>query len=847
VPPGPCARRPTSGVIEPGRGRDHRPLRRQVLARDFVYGSKVEQGQELLRLDGAEIERERRKSQVATMAARQKLAELVDWEIGNDVQRARRQVAQARQNLERLQQQVQTAGDLLRRGIIARQEQDSLQQQLRQQELQVFSSEQDLAATLRKGSPDQVTAARLELASTEEKLQDQMRQLAAAHILAPVSGVALRPRAPSTAGGDGAGSRDVTVGGRVDQGRTLLEIGDLTTLAIRSQVDEVDVARVRPGLPVTVRGAGFGNQPLAGEVTAVSSQANADRAGGRAPRPRFDVVVTIRNLPEPVRQNLRIGMSATVEIVIYENPTAILVPQDLVQRGPAGLRLRVRKGGTGEPDVEVRPASACRRASRCWPACPREMRSCRDSNSRRLTLHSTRRRLTCGGHPPMVGGITRRTTRCRRCDGSSCRSVRWRWRPAMPAPRAVDFYFENNQTANDARGVTHGAHDWLYMGPRQERSATINYGRGKYYYDANMTENRDGGEVYCKRHIEIDQRDNRVLHDPAQGHLHHPPLQGRDRARRRPLLLHLGVADAPEPRPYALKSEGRPPILAAGTNCTRQDDEAHYLNIHRASASTAGSTSPGSSPTPAASRTSTLCLQEVADNFPELASSRGENQFAELAALLPGYTAVEGVAVDLPDAEGRRKRFGNMVLSRLPVGRVLRHAAPWVADGSRSMPRVVIEAVVHAAFGPVRVMTTHLEFYSADQRSAQVATIRQAHRVAAERALLPPKPGNGTFATDVQTPSAIVTGDFNMTPRRADTAGPARPVRRRPGLPGRLDGRPRTALHPHSFCIYEQLHKPPHTSDYVLVTEDLAPRVRNLFYDTGTQVSDHQPVLLELD
>jgi endonuclease/exonuclease/phosphatase family metal-dependent hydrolase len=243
-----------------------------------------------------------------------------------------------------------------------------------------------------------------------------------------------------------------------------------------------------------------------------------------------------------------------------------------------------------------------------------------------------------------------------------------------------------------------------------------------------------------------------------------------------------------------------------------------------------------------------LCLQEVADNFPELKQSRGENQFAELAALLPGYTAVEGVAVDLPDAEGRRKRFGNMVLSRLPVGRVLRHAAPWVADGSRSMPRVVIEAVVHAAFGPVRVMTTHLEFYSADQRSAQVATIRQAHRVAAERALLPPKPGNGTFATDVQTPSAIVTGDFNMTPDEPILRALLDPFEG--GVPAFRDAwtvAHGTAPHPHSFCIYEQLHKPPHTSDYVLVTEDLAPRVRNLFYDTGTQVSDHQPVLLELD
>jgi|JI10StandDraft_1071094.scaffolds.fasta_scaffold215046_3 hypothetical protein len=118
---------------------------------------------------------------------------------------------------------------------------------------------------------------------------------------------------------------------------------------------------------------------------------------------------------------------------------------------------------------------------------------------------------------------------------------------AMPGTaRAVDFYFENNQTANDARGVTHGAHDWLYMGPRQERSATINYGRGKYYYDANMTENRDGGEVYCKWHIEIDQRDNQVFCTilrkdtyttrPCKGEIAH----GGGRC-----FFTFGVADAP--------------------------------------------------------------------------------------------------------------------------------------------------------------------------------------------------------------------------------------------------------------------------------------------------------------
>lgn len=163
------------------------------------------------------------------------------------------------------------------------------------------------------------------------------------------------------------------------------------------------------------------------------------------------------------------------------------------------------------------------------------------------------------------------------------------------------------------------------------------------------------------------------------------------------------------------------------------------------------------------------------------------------------------------------------------------------------MPRLVLDAVVHAGFGPVRVMTTHMEFYSPEQRMAQVATIRQAHEAAAARFALPPREGNGTFATDVQTASAVLTGDFNMTPEEPILRSLLEPFDG--GVPAFRDAwtvAHGAAPHPHSFCIFEQVHKPPHTSDYILLTEDLAPRVRNVHYDVETQVSDHQPVLLEL-
>ena len=92
---------------------------------------------------------------------------------------------------------------------------------------------------------------------------------------------------------------------------------------------------------------------------------------------------------------------------------------------------------------------------------------------------------------------------------------------------------------------------------------------------------------------------------------------------------------------------------------------------------------------------------------------------------LPGRPGRSGV--DVPAAKGRY-RFGNVVLSRLPIGRILRHSLPWPADPDvPSMPRVAVEAVVEAPFGLLRVITTHLEYYSSAQRAAQVSHLVALH------------------------------------------------------------------------------------------------------------------------
>ena len=245
-----------------------------------------------------------------------------------------------------------------------------------------------------------------------------------------------------------------------------------------------------------------------------------------------------------------------------------------------------------------------------------------------------------------------------------------------------------------------------------------------------------------------------------------------------------------------------------------------------------------------------LCLQEVADNFPALKDNDERDQFAELAALLPGYTAIEGAAIDLPGTP-RRRRFGNMILSRLPVRQVYRHLLPAPADPStRNMRRLLLEAVIEAPFGLVRVMTTHLEYYSALQRAAQLEALRVLHAEACAdaRAFVTLDSSGGTYHSLERPASAIITGDFNFKPDDPLHARLRAPFDDgSPALHDAWTTRWPRMPHPDTLGIYDRHQWPAaYASDFIFVTEDLAPRIVDVKVDGLTQASDHQPVLITL-
>lgn len=238
------------------------------------------------------------------------------------------------------------------------------------------------------------------------------------------------------------------------------------------------------------------------------------------------------------------------------------------------------------------------------------------------------------------------------------------------------------------------------------------------------------------------------------------------------------------------------------------------------------------------------CFQEVAVNFDSLEGSSGEDQVELLSREFRGYTAHFALAVDTPGEAGTRRRFGNLILSRLPVRQVLRHSLPWPPEpGVPSMPRVAIEAVIDAPWGLISVTTTHLEYYSARQRSAQVERLceLQAERFLHSETALDESYSSGPFQPFPRPASSILTGDFNMRPQDpllaplleiyADAWAAAHP------------GMPRAP----TFCIFDrETGSQPYCCDYVFVSRDLLPRLASAEVDAETQASDHQPVIIRL-
>ncbi len=192
----------------------------------------------------------------------------------------------------------------------------------------------------------------------------------------------------------------------------------------------------------------------------------------------------------------------------------------------------------------------------------------------------------------------------------------------------------------------------------------------------------------------------------------------------------------------------------------------------------------------------------------------------------------------------QRRQFGNLLLSRLPVLQVFFHLLPHPAEGGiKHMQRQAIEAVVETRAGPLRVVTTHLEYYSAAHRAAQIERLRALQDEVAENEARPSKPAASPYDPVPRPASLVLCGDLNFLPDEDAYRALFAP----PLLDAWRSARG-AEPHPPSTGLYDRRQWPMggHCRDYFAVTTDVAQRVADVAIDTATDASDHQPLRLTL-
>ncbi|HJQ57638.1 MAG TPA: endonuclease/exonuclease/phosphatase family protein [Vineibacter sp.] len=250
-----------------------------------------------------------------------------------------------------------------------------------------------------------------------------------------------------------------------------------------------------------------------------------------------------------------------------------------------------------------------------------------------------------------------------------------------------------------------------------------------------------------------------------------------------------------------------------------------------------------------------ICLQEVAQGW---ALSGFADQAAEIAGRLNRFAWFHGpfdADSSTIDAGGkvvnRRRTFGNAVISRWPIREARGHLLPKTAlPAEFDLQRGMVETVVVAPSGALRVYSLHLSHLAPEQRLPQVRAALALVHSARDRGGAWDNRASDLFVFDEPAapvpPAAIVMGDFNFT-----HADPEYPV-----ICGPMDAAGRRAIPADGLVdawaaagnVEDRDSYPGEGRiDHCFVTADLAGKVRRAWIDDASPASDHYPLFVEID
>lgn len=323
------------------------PFDGNIKSLEVEEGQRVAAGQRLFEMDMTQLDMQRRQALREQIKARKALSDIDHWESGPDVARARQAVLSARLSLNDTRGKLLETRRLYERGIVPRMERDALIQQEKMQSLAVTSAEAELANTRQRGKGEARQLAEMELANASAAV-DALGTDASGTVTAPFSGVVIRVPGNANARQDATGD-PLLAGAKVTQGQGLLAVASVERVNVVAKVDETDLNQLRPGQQVEIRGDGFRDLVLSGELESIGVQGlEGDTQAGTM----YRIVIALPPLTAAQQRVVRLGMSASAAIVIFHDDGALVVPATAI-RTDADKRLVRFRESASSPERQV--------------------------------------------------------------------------------------------------------------------------------------------------------------------------------------------------------------------------------------------------------------------------------------------------------------------------------------------------------------------------------------------------------------------------------------------------------------------------------------------------------------
>nr|WP_248000766.1 HlyD family efflux transporter periplasmic adaptor subunit [Photorhabdus hindustanensis] len=292
-------------------------------------GQRVKRGQPLLSLDTTQLDIQLRQALTELLKAQKTVQDLVGWENSPDVARVRRTLTNAQLSLSDTERKLIDTRALFERGIVPRMEVDTLEQQVRVQQLDLAAAKTELSIVLDKGAGENRQIADMELANAQSRHRALQAQQAQRELISPFDGIVIRPQVPESDKGI-----FIQKGTRVTQGTPLLGVINLEQIQAVARIEEADLHQVYEGMPVEITGDGFAGLALRGKIKTIGVQGNSKEMQGAGVT--YDLLVAIDPLTSEQRQRIRLNMSAKLAIVTYRNERGLAVPAEALHIGSDG-------------------------------------------------------------------------------------------------------------------------------------------------------------------------------------------------------------------------------------------------------------------------------------------------------------------------------------------------------------------------------------------------------------------------------------------------------------------------------------------------------------------------------